>query len=87
MKRIDVQLWIYKSLLITAKVIISQKQIKNSRRSKLTLMLEKLNKFLVEILKKVLLRATKKEAMQYTGERKLVGIAMMHKSNPASICR
>ena len=25
--------------------------------------------------------ATKKEAMQYTGERKLVGIAMMHKSN------
>jgi len=24
---------------------------------------------------------TKKEAMQYTGERKLVGIAMMHKSN------
>lgn len=25
--------------------------------------------------------ATKKETMQYTGERKLVGIAMMHKSN------
>ena len=25
--------------------------------------------------------ATKKESMQYTGERKLVGIAMMHKSN------
>lgn len=25
--------------------------------------------------------ATKKEALQYTGERKLVGIAMMHKSN------
>ena len=25
--------------------------------------------------------ATKKEPMQYTGERKLVGIAMMHKSN------
>lgn len=25
--------------------------------------------------------ATKKEAMHYTGERKLVGIAMMHKSN------
>ena len=25
--------------------------------------------------------ATKKEVMQYTGERKLVGIAMMHKSN------
>ena len=25
--------------------------------------------------------ATRKEAMQYTGERKLVGIAMMHKSN------
>ena len=25
--------------------------------------------------------ATKKEAMQYTGDRKLVGIAMMHKSN------
>jgi hypothetical protein len=25
--------------------------------------------------------AVKKEAMQYTGERKLVGIAMMHKSN------
>ena len=25
--------------------------------------------------------ATKKQAMQYTGERKLVGIAMMHKSN------
>ena len=25
--------------------------------------------------------ATKKEAMTYTGERKLVGIAMMHKSN------
>ena len=25
--------------------------------------------------------ATKKPAMQYTGERKLVGIAMMHKSN------
>ena len=24
---------------------------------------------------------TKKESMQYTGERKLVGIAMMHKSN------
>ena len=25
--------------------------------------------------------ATKKPSMQYTGERKLVGIAMMHKSN------
>ena len=25
--------------------------------------------------------ATKKETMHYTGERKLVGIAMMHKSN------
>ena len=25
--------------------------------------------------------ATKKEAMQYTGERKLVGTSMMHKSN------
>ena len=25
--------------------------------------------------------ATKKESMQYTGERRLVGIAMMHKSN------
>ena len=25
--------------------------------------------------------ATKRESMQYTGERKLVGIAMMHKSN------
>ena len=25
--------------------------------------------------------ATKKESMQYSGERKLVGIAMMHKSN------
>ena len=25
--------------------------------------------------------ATRKESMQYTGERKLVGIAMMHKSN------
>jgi len=25
--------------------------------------------------------ATKKETMQYTGERKLIGIAMMHKSN------
>lgn len=25
--------------------------------------------------------ATKKESLQYTGERKLVGIAMMHKSN------
>jgi len=25
--------------------------------------------------------ATRKQAMQYTGERKLVGIAMMHKSN------
>ena len=25
--------------------------------------------------------ATKKESMQYTGERKLIGIAMMHKSN------
>ena len=35
---------------------------------------------LVKIPKKVL-SATRKEAMQYTGERKLVGIAMMHKSN------
>jgi hypothetical protein len=25
--------------------------------------------------------ATKKESLQYTGERRLVGIAMMHKSN------
>lgn len=29
--------------------------------------------------------ATKKEAMQYTGERKLIGIATMHKSNMVPI--
>ena len=29
--------------------------------------------------------STKKETMHYTGERKLVGIAMMHKSNSSPV--
>ena len=39
----------------------------------------------VKYKKKVLNSATRKEAMQYTGERKLVGIAMMHKKGTSCL--